>query len=107
MGRRVNKLKISKSALSLEEHHEQLQDDLTRLAREDVQNQRCIVLGASNEIIYPMLQSYFNSNTETIAAPNQPSHYKVLAASLLHSIIYFINLMTSTLSKESLLIQES
>ena len=77
MGRRINKLKISKAALSLEEHHEQLEDDLTTLAREDVRNQRAIVLGASNDIVYPMLRSYFNCDADQAREATPKSTIKV------------------------------
>ncbi len=75
MGRRINKLKISKDSLSLEEHHEQLEIDMVRLARTDVANQRYIVLGASNEIVYALLKGYYRGCIDVPIEINENTTY--------------------------------
>ena len=60
LGRRISKFKIGQLTISLEEHLQQLQVDLVRLYRKDIQIQRYVVLAAANDHIYPLLQSFYS-----------------------------------------------
>jgi hypothetical protein len=67
-GRMVTKSKLSKFTFALEEYHNQLAKELVGLYRTDTRNQRFIIAATSNELVYPMLDSFFN----TEKYPTQP-----------------------------------
>lgn len=80
-GRQVTKTKLSRYTFALEEYHDQLAKELVGLYRTDTFNQRYIVTGTSNELVYPMLDSYFN----TERFPKQPLEESAFKVGVIHT----------------------
>lgn len=62
-GRMVTKTKLSKYTFALEEYHNEMAKELVGLYRTDTPNQRYVVTGTSNELVYPLLDSILRTES--------------------------------------------
>ena len=73
------KAKMAQLTFSLEDYHEHLEKDLVRLYRYDIPNQRFLIFGTSNEIVYPLLKSVFTGPEKITLHSSENSKYVVLS----------------------------
>ena len=73
---------MSQLTYSLEEFHSQLEVDMIRLYRQDIEYQRLILLGTTNEIVCPMVQAFFSGNERVKVEVQEKTTFNVSLSEL-------------------------